>query len=75
VLATVANSRTDDVLAGAGGDPAALPRALTEGFQSAFLGGAAVAALGLVLTLVLIRGRDSRAHLALDAERPAEAAP
>jgi EmrB/QacA subfamily drug resistance transporter len=75
VLATVANSRTDDVLAGAGGDPAALPRALTEGFQSAFLGGAAVAALGLVLTLVLIRGRDSRAHLALDAERPAEATP
>jgi EmrB/QacA subfamily drug resistance transporter len=75
VLATVANSRTDDVLARAGGDPAALPRALTEGFQSAFLGGAAVAALGLVLTLVLIRGRDSRAHMALDAERPAEAAP
>jgi EmrB/QacA subfamily drug resistance transporter len=73
VLATIANSRTDDVLAGAGGDPAALPRALTEGFQSAFLGGAAVAALGLVLTLVLIRGRDSRAHLALEAERPAEA--
>jgi EmrB/QacA subfamily drug resistance transporter len=75
VLATVANSGTDDVLAGAGGDPTALPRALTEGFQSAFLGGAAVAALGLVLTLVLIRGRDSRAHLALDAERPAEATP
>jgi EmrB/QacA subfamily drug resistance transporter len=75
VLVTVANSRTDDVLARAGGDPAALPRALTEGFQSAFLGGAAVAALGLVLTLVLIRGRDSRAHMALDAERPAEAAP
>jgi EmrB/QacA subfamily drug resistance transporter len=73
VLATIANSRTDDVLAGAGGDPAALPRALTEGFQAAFLGGAAVAALGLVLTLVLIRGRDSRAHRALDAERRAEA--
>lgn len=57
VLATFANSRTDDVLAGAGGDAAALPNALTEGFQTAFLGGAAIAALGLVLTLVLIEGR------------------
>lgn len=77
VLATVANSRTDDVLASAGGDPAAVPNALTEGFQSAFLGGAVIAALGLVLTLVLIRTRDSRAHLALEpapgGERPAEA--
>jgi EmrB/QacA subfamily drug resistance transporter len=66
VLATVANSRTNDVLASAGGDPAALPNALTEGFQSAFLGGAVIAGLGLVLTLVLIRTRDSRAHLALE---------
>jgi len=50
--------------------------ALTEGFQSAFLGGAAIAALGFVLTLVLIRGRDSRAHVELGArgaEQPAEA--
>jgi EmrB/QacA subfamily drug resistance transporter len=63
VLATIANSRTDDLVAKAGGDPAALPNALTEGFQAAFLGGAVIAALGLVLTLVLIRGRDSRAHV------------
>jgi EmrB/QacA subfamily drug resistance transporter len=35
VLAAVANSRTDDLIAG--GDPP--PVALTEGFQSAFLGG------------------------------------
>ena len=40
VLATIANSRTDDVMASAGGDPSALPNALTEGFQAAFLGGA-----------------------------------
>jgi EmrB/QacA subfamily drug resistance transporter len=76
VLATIANSRTDDIVASSGGDPAALPNALTEGFQSAFLGGAAIAALGLVLTLVLIRGRDSRAHVELGAqggEQPAEA--
>jgi MFS family permease len=63
VLATIANTRTDDLMAAAGGDPAALPNALTEGFQSAFLGGAVIAALGLVLTLVLIRNRDSRAHV------------
>jgi EmrB/QacA subfamily drug resistance transporter len=76
VLATIANSRTDDVVASSGGDPSALTNALTEGFQSAFLGGAVIAVLGLVLTLVLIRGRDSRAHVELSAsgrERPAEA--
>jgi EmrB/QacA subfamily drug resistance transporter len=75
VLATIANSRTDDVLASGGGDPAGLTNALNEGFQSAFLGGAGIAALGLVLTLVLIRGRDSRAHIELGgrAEEPAKA--
>jgi EmrB/QacA subfamily drug resistance transporter len=65
VLATIANSRTDDVVAAAGGNPAALPRALVEGFQSAFLGAAGIAVIGLVLTFVLIRGSDSRAHVAL----------
>ena len=70
VLATIANSRTDDLVASAGGDPSALTNALTEGFQSAFLGGAAIAALGLVLTLVLIRGRDSRAHVEIAGARP-----
>jgi Major Facilitator Superfamily len=77
VLATIANSRTDDVIASSGGDPSGLPNALTEGFQSAFLGGAVIAGLGLVLTLVLIRGRDSRAHVELarseSLEQPAEA--
>jgi EmrB/QacA subfamily drug resistance transporter len=67
VLATIANSRTDQLTASAGGDPSALPNALTEGFQSAFLGGAVIAALGLALTLVLIRSRDSRAHVELGA--------
>ncbi len=65
VLATIANTRTDDVMASSGGDPSALPNALTEGFQSAFVGGALIAALGFVLTLVLIRSRDSRAHVEL----------
>jgi EmrB/QacA subfamily drug resistance transporter len=67
VLATIANSRTDHLMAQAAGDPSAVPNALTEGFQAAFLGGAVIAVLGLVLTLVLIRSRDSRAHVELSA--------
>jgi MFS family permease len=74
VLATLANSRTDDLVASSGGDPAALPNALTEGFQAAFLGGAVIAALGLVLTLVLIRGSDSRAHAEANRSEPEPAA-
>ena len=73
VLSTIATSRTEDVMASAGGDPSAITNALTEGFQSAFLGGAAIAALGFVLTLVLIRSRDSRAHVEMG-EAQAEAA-
>jgi EmrB/QacA subfamily drug resistance transporter len=61
VLATVANSRTDDVMA-AGDGHARLQNALTEGFQSAFLTGAGFALLGLAVALVLIRRRDSRAY-------------
>jgi Na+/melibiose symporter-like transporter len=76
VLATLANSKTDEVMAGAGGDPAQLPAALADGFQVAFLGGAFIAFLGFVVTLVMIRGSDSRAHVAISApmaEEPSEA--
>jgi predicted MFS family arabinose efflux permease len=72
ILATVANTRTDDVIAAAGGSPSELPNALVEGFQSAFLGAALIALIGLVLTFVLIRTSDSRAHVALT-EREREA--
>jgi EmrB/QacA subfamily drug resistance transporter len=65
VLSTVATSHTDDLLSGGGTNPA---NALTEGFQAAFLGGAAIAALGFVLTLVLIRSSDSRAHVEIGRE-------
>jgi EmrB/QacA subfamily drug resistance transporter len=65
VLATIANSRTDDLVAQAGGDPSALPNALVEGFQVAFLGAAIIALIGLVLTLVLIRSSDSRAYMSM----------
>jgi EmrB/QacA subfamily drug resistance transporter len=59
VLSSLATSHTSSVLA----DGSGLKNALTEGFQIAFLGGAAIAALGFVLTLVLIKGSDSRAHV------------
>jgi hypothetical protein len=75
VLATIANSRTEDLMSSAGGDQTALTNALNEGFQAAFLGGAVIALVGLVLTLVLIRSSDSRAHVALDAATPEAAHP
>jgi MFS family permease len=59
VLSTIATSRTNDVMATG---QSTLPNALTEGFQNAFLGGAVIALLGFVATLVLIRTRDSKAH-------------
>jgi len=64
ILATVANSRTDDALAAAGGDPSQLPVALTEGFQSAFLVGSGMALAGALLALTLISSRSSREHAA-----------
>ena len=72
ILATVANSRTDDLMAEAGGNPAALPGALVEGFQAAFLGAAVIAAIGLVLTFVMIRSSDSREHVALSKKESAQ---
>jgi EmrB/QacA subfamily drug resistance transporter len=41
------------------------PTVLTDGFHDAFLAGAGFAGLGLVATLLLIRNRDSRAHVDL----------
>jgi EmrB/QacA subfamily drug resistance transporter len=69
VLSTLATSRTEDAMSSGG---SSLASGLTEGFQAAFLGGAAIAALGFVLTLVLIRGSDSRAHVELGREAAAE---
>jgi MFS family permease len=59
VLATVATTRTNHVLATG---TSSVPHALTEGFQTAFLAGAIIAALGLLATLLLIRNHDSRAY-------------
>ncbi|HSD24181.1 MAG TPA: MFS transporter [Solirubrobacterales bacterium] len=73
VLSTIATSRTDHVMATG---TSTLPNALTEGFQSAFLGGAVIAALGVAAALILIRTRDSKAHMEMaNADAGAEAAP
>jgi EmrB/QacA subfamily drug resistance transporter len=58
ILATVANSRIDDLAAS--GTPQNV--ALTEGFQSAFLVGAGIAIAGAVLAIVLVSGKASREH-------------
>ena len=60
VLGTIAASQTTDLMTIANGSQAALPGALTEGFQLAFLVGAGFAILGIVATLMLVRGEDSK---------------
>ena len=71
ILATVANSVSDDAVgaAQAAGDSTAVAVALNDGFQNAFLVGAGFAVVGLVLSIVLIKSSDSRAMV----ERPAGA--
>ncbi|TMK40909.1 MAG: MFS transporter [Actinobacteria bacterium] len=72
VLATIANSRTADVMAAAHGARGTLKHALTEGFHWAFMTGAGFALLGLLLAFVLIRRQDSRRHIGMQvAEAPA----
>ena len=75
ILATIANSRTEDVMAQAGGDPQALPTALTEGFQNAFLVGAGFAIVGALLAAVLISSKDSREHAEAARRGEVEAVP
>jgi EmrB/QacA subfamily drug resistance transporter len=70
VLSTIATTRTHHVLASGG---SSLHRALTEGFHSAFLGGALIAALGFLAALILIRTRDSRAHVEMSNAEPTPA--
>ncbi len=70
MLSTVANGRTDSVIA-AGERSRAV--ALTEGFQDAFLVGAGFAILGAVLAATMISSRDSREHA--EAAQAGEAQP
>jgi EmrB/QacA subfamily drug resistance transporter len=70
VLSTIATSRTRSAVASG----ASLHTALTDGFQRAFLAGAAIAALGIAATLILIRTRDSKAHVQMAQAEAARAA-
>jgi EmrB/QacA subfamily drug resistance transporter len=58
ILATVANSTTDNALASG----TAMPSALTDGFQAAFAVGAGFAIAGAILAMILVSGRASREH-------------
>jgi EmrB/QacA subfamily drug resistance transporter len=62
ILASIANSTTNDAMTAAHGAKSALPGALTQGFQDAFTVGAGFAILGALLTVVLISSRTSREH-------------
>jgi EmrB/QacA subfamily drug resistance transporter len=58
LLSTIAVSTTDDEVASG----AAVPAALTEGFVNAFWAGAAIAFAGVLVSILLVRGRDLRAQ-------------
>ena len=66
VLVAIANARTDAL--GVSG-----PAALNEGFQAAFLGGGAMALLGVVLTLTMISRESSRSVIGTEASAAATA--
>jgi EmrB/QacA subfamily drug resistance transporter len=53
-LSAVASSTTNDAVASG----TALPKALTDGFESAFIWGGLVAAVGILVALVLVRRSD-----------------
>ena len=60
VLGTIAANKTTDLLLAERGAQAAIPGALTEGFQLAFLTGAGFAILGIIATLVFVSGEESK---------------
>jgi predicted MFS family arabinose efflux permease len=60
ILGTISSSKTTDLMSNAQGAPVALPAALTEGFQLAFLAGAGFAVIGIVATLLFVSGEDSK---------------
>jgi EmrB/QacA subfamily drug resistance transporter len=59
-LSTIAFDRVDSAMAEAHGDHAALPGALTDGFQLALYVGAGLAALGALIALLAITSRHDR---------------
>jgi len=70
VLSTIAVTKTSDELAS--GTQA--PIALTDGFVNAFWAGAAIAFVGVLVSILLVRGRDVRPHEATVGEPVLEGA-
>ena len=56
LLSTIAVTTTEDAVA----DGTAMPVALTDGFVNAFWAGAAIAFVGVLVSVFLVRGRDLR---------------
>jgi EmrB/QacA subfamily drug resistance transporter len=56
ILSTIAVTTTDDAVA----QGTAVPTALTDGFVNAFWAGAAIAFVGLLVSIFMVRGRDLR---------------
>jgi EmrB/QacA subfamily drug resistance transporter len=70
ILSTVATTTTDDAVTA--GD--AVPVALTDGFQSAFLVGAAIALAGIFVSLFVVRREDLTPQEAIEAQPALEIA-
>ncbi len=68
VLSSIAASKTDSVITAAQGAQSSVPGALVDGFQLAFFVGAGFALLGGILTLVLIRSKDSKAAISAEGQ-------
>jgi EmrB/QacA subfamily drug resistance transporter len=64
VLSTIAVSTTEEAVA----DGTAVPVALTDGFVNAFWAGAAIAFVGVLVSIFMVRGRDLRPQEAVSAE-------
>jgi EmrB/QacA subfamily drug resistance transporter len=65
-LSTIATTKTSDGVAA--GTP--LPKALTDGFEAAFIWGGIVAAIGIVVALVLVRREDLETPVEHEAVEP-----
>jgi EmrB/QacA subfamily drug resistance transporter len=70
ILSTIATTTTDDAVAA--GD--AVPVALTDGFQAAFLVGAGIALVGILVSLFIVRREDLAPQKAIEPQPVLEAA-
>jgi predicted MFS family arabinose efflux permease len=70
ILSTIATSTTSDAV----GSGTAVPFALTDGFQAAFMGATAIAVAGILAALLLIRRDDLEPREVVEGEAAFEAA-